>query len=87
MRAALPVLFLVALAGCQSAFCASLEVAEKEDASDEREISDLQKSDETEAEERSEEERTEHDNCFGKAVRDQLEQKFNPTTSLVSKDI
>ncbi|KAI5622612.1 hypothetical protein C0J50_17833 [Silurus asotus] len=46
MRAALPVLFLVALAGCQSAFCASLEVAEKEDASDER--------DETEAEERSE---------------------------------
>ncbi|KAK3521238.1 hypothetical protein QTP70_001234 [Hemibagrus guttatus] len=36
MRAAGPVLLLVALAGCQSVFSASLEVASKEDASDER---------------------------------------------------
>ncbi|XP_053543001.1 uncharacterized protein LOC108276731 isoform X1 [Ictalurus punctatus] len=88
MRAAVPVLLLVALAGCRSVFCVSLDVAAKEDGSDERvEISDLQKSDETKSEAESEEERMAHDNCFGKAVRDQPEQKFNPTVSSVSEEI
>ncbi|MCI4388506.1 hypothetical protein PGIGA_G00086910 [Pangasianodon gigas] len=88
MRAAVPVLLLVALAGCQSVFSASLDVAAKEDVSDERvEISDLQKSDETEAEAESEEEGMARDNCFGKAVRDQPEQKSNPTVSSVSEEI
>ncbi|KAF5899961.1 prenylcysteine oxidase 1 isoform X2, partial [Clarias magur] len=78
MRAAVPVLLLVALAGCQHVFSASLDVAVSEEASDERvEISDLQNS----------EERMARDNCFGKAVRDQPEEKFNPTTSSVSEEM
>ncbi|XP_058267311.1 uncharacterized protein LOC131366680 isoform X2 [Hemibagrus wyckioides] len=77
MRATGPVLLLVALAGCQSVFSASLEVNSKEDASDERvEISDLQKSDESEAEVNSEE-----------AERDQTEQTFNPTASSSSEEV
>ncbi|KAK3549957.1 hypothetical protein QTP86_016849, partial [Hemibagrus guttatus] len=86
MRAAGPVLLLVALAGCQSVFSASLEVASKEDASDERvEISDLQKSGETEAEAGSEEKGMVQDNCFKKAEREQTVQKFNPTASSSSE--
>ncbi|KAG7322901.1 hypothetical protein KOW79_014247 [Hemibagrus wyckioides] len=88
MRATGPVLLLVALAGCQSVFSASLEVNSKEDASDERvEISDLQKSDESEAEVNSEEKEMVHDNCFDKAERDQTEQTFNPTASSSSEEV
>ncbi|KAM9455695.1 uncharacterized protein Hap1MRO34_019351 isoform 1-T1 [Clarias gariepinus] len=88
MRAAVPVLLLVALAGCQHVFSASLEVAVSEEVFDERvEISDLQKSDGTKSEAESEEGRMEHNNCFGKAVRDQPELKFNPTASSVSEEM
>ncbi|KAK2823722.1 hypothetical protein Q7C36_020322 [Tachysurus vachellii] len=87
MRAAGPVLLLVALVGCQSVFSASLEVASKEGVSDESvHIRNLQKSDETEAKAESKDNIMVFD-CFGGTSREQAEQRFIPTTSSSSEEM